>query len=73
MTKHPINQPELAEMVPQASMGEDVILTNDDGEAVAKIVPIGRAGTRRTFGSARGLIHIPEDFDQPLDDFEDYV
>ncbi len=28
---------------------------------------------QRKAGSAKGLIHISEDFDQPLDDFKDYM
>ena len=31
------------------------------------------AGIKRKFGSARGKIHISENFDQPVDDFQDYM
>jgi prevent-host-death family protein len=66
-------QERLAELVDEAvARGEDVILT-DGGEPVAKIVPISRARGPRVFGSARGLIHIADDFDAPLDDFREYT
>lgn len=31
----------------------------------------GRKG--RTYGSGRGLFVIPDDFDEPLEDFKDYM
>jgi prevent-host-death family protein len=64
-------QVHLAELVREAARGEEVILT-DGGEPVAKIIPITRARKRRQFGSARGLIHVADDFDAPLEDFRDY-
>ncbi|WP_420130070.1 type II toxin-antitoxin system Phd/YefM family antitoxin [Longimicrobium sp.] len=63
---------QLAELVRQAARGEDVILT-EDGRAVAKIIPITRAQGPREFGSARGLIHMADDFDEPLEEFADYM
>jgi hypothetical protein len=27
----------------------------------------------RQFGSAKGMIHMAEDFDEPLEDFEEYM
>ena len=61
----------LKELVERASRGEEVVLT-EAGEPVAKIISIPRRGSKRTFGSARGLIHMHSDFDAPLEDFEDY-
>lgn len=58
----------LAELVQRAARREDVILT-DGGHPVAKIVPIAQAQGPREFGSARGLIHMADDFDAPLEDF----
>jgi prevent-host-death family protein len=63
-------QTRLAELVGQAARGEEVILTHE-GEPVAKIIPITRRVARRRFGSAKGLIHVREDFDEPLEDFRD--
>ncbi len=48
-----------------------MILT-EGGEPVARIIPIARAQGPREFGSARGLIHMTEDFDAPLEEFRAY-
>jgi len=64
---------QLTELVDEAARsGEEVVLTRG-GEAVAKIVPLVRNKARRRFGSARGQLAVPDDFDTPLDDFRDYV
>lgn len=65
-------QTRLSELVARAARGEDVILS-EGGEPVAKIIPIDRARGPREFGSARGLVHIADDFDAPLEDFGDYM
>jgi antitoxin (DNA-binding transcriptional repressor) of toxin-antitoxin stability system len=66
-------QTQLTELVDQAARsGEEVVLTRG-GEAVAKIVPLVRRKARRRFGSARGQLTVPDDFDAPLDDFRDYM
>ena len=64
-------QTQLADLVKQTKHGGEVILT-EGGEPVAKIIPISRAKPQRQFGSAKGLITIAEDFDEPLDDFREY-
>jgi prevent-host-death family protein len=63
---------QLPDLVRQAARGEDVILT-DGGEPVAKIIPITRAQGPRQFGSAKGLIRMADDFDEPLEDFREYM
>ncbi len=61
----------LAELVAEAADGIDVVITRDDG-AVFKIVPLEPAEPRPRFGSARGLIEMADDFDEPLEDFKAY-
>ncbi|HST60279.1 MAG TPA: type II toxin-antitoxin system prevent-host-death family antitoxin [Longimicrobium sp.] len=63
---------QLPELVRQAARGDDVILT-EGGEPVAMIIPITRAHAPRQFGSAKGLIEMRDDFDEPLDDFREYM
>lgn len=58
----------LADLVEQAKHGEEVVLT-EGGEPAAKIIPTARAKPQRQFGSARGLITMSENFDEPLDEF----
>ena len=44
------------------------------GAAISvKLVPILRAKPRPQFGSARGLISMSADFDEPLEDFAEYM
>lgn len=62
--------PRLAELIGEASGGEDVVISRDDGAAV-RLVPVESQGVPR-FGSARGLFTISDDFDDPLDDFAPY-
>jgi prevent-host-death family protein len=65
-------QSRLRELVQEAVRGAEVILT-DGGEPVARIIPIDRAQGRREFGSARGMIHMADDFDAPLEEFREYM
>lgn len=73
MAEHNIEAPvDLHDLVRRAAQGEEVILT-EAGRRVAMIVSIPPARGPRVFGSARGSIHIADDFDSPLEDFKDYV
>ncbi|MEM7357042.1 MAG: DUF2281 domain-containing protein [Acidobacteriota bacterium] len=61
----------MSELAAEAEGGEEVVMTRDDGAAF-KLVPLGMRPPTPTFGSAKGLIEIAEDFDEPLEDFKDY-
>jgi len=61
----------LAELINKVADGEEVVITRNDGETF-KIVPVAEGKLRPKFGSAKGLIEISEDFDHPLEDFEEY-
>jgi prevent-host-death family protein len=63
------NFPELIEKT--VSNGE-VIITKD-GQPIVKMVPITKAQKKRKFGTAKGLIKMADDFDQPIDDFKEYM
>jgi antitoxin (DNA-binding transcriptional repressor) of toxin-antitoxin stability system len=60
--------PSLRDLVEEASRTGEVLLT-DGGEAVARIIPLRRVRTARQPGSARGLIHMADDFDATPEDF----
>lgn len=62
----------LRELVEEASRSGEVVLTRG-GEAVAKIVPLRPSRAPRRPGSARGLVHMAEDFDATPDDFGEYM
>ena len=52
--------------------GEEVIITRD-AKPVVKLVPISKSNGRRTAGTAKGMISMTEDFDEPLEDFREYL
>ena len=74
---HQVSVPEaresLASLIQEVLSGEEIVIT-DDQRPVARLVRVGpaRAGVPR-FGSAKGLIHVPDDFDEPLDCFKGYA
>lgn len=59
-------------LIQTALEGEEVIITRND-EPVLKLVPISKSNIRRKAGSAKGMISIADDFDEPLEDFRDYM
>lgn len=61
---------QLARLVEQVGTGAEVVLTRD-GHPVARLVP--PALPDRVPGSARGLFRVPDDFDDPVEDFRDYM
>jgi prevent-host-death family protein len=65
-------QTQLAELIEAAASGEEVVITCSDGTSF-KIVPISTTKPRPKFGSAKGLVKMSDDFDEPLEDFEAYA
>ena len=63
---------QLAKLIEEAARGEDVVITRRDGTAF-RIVPVKAETAKPKFGSAKGLIKISDDFDAPLEGFEDYM
>ena len=60
----------LAELI-ELTIGGDEIFITKAGQPVVKLVPVKKAKKQRQFGSAKGLIRIADDFDKPLEDFEE--
>jgi len=71
MTKLDISQAksDLSKLLDLAIQGEEIVITQDD-KPVSKISPIKRPLKR---GSAKGKVWISDDFDQPLEDFQEYM
>ncbi len=57
----------LSKLLARVRKGEEVIVAKA-GKPVAKIVPFETAPKRRVPGSARGLVKIYDNFDDPLPD-----
>ena len=62
----------LAELIDAVASGEEVVITREDG-ATFKIVPVSPRAPHPKFGSAKGRVHMAENFDEPLDDFQAYT
>lgn len=63
---------QLPSLIDAAVRGEVVLITTDNQQTV-QLVPVKRAKHPRRFGSAKGQIHMAHDFDDPLDDFREYM
>jgi antitoxin (DNA-binding transcriptional repressor) of toxin-antitoxin stability system len=62
----------LSDLVQAAIDGEEVILLNGDRPAI-KFIPIESAKPRPKFGSAKGLVWMSDDFDEPLEEMKEYL
>ncbi|GBO54760.1 hypothetical protein APA_2811 [Pseudanabaena sp. lw0831] len=62
----------LSDLVQAAINGEEVILLNGDRPAI-RLTPIQSVKPNRKPGSAKGLIWMSDDFDEPLEEFKEYM
>jgi antitoxin (DNA-binding transcriptional repressor) of toxin-antitoxin stability system len=62
----------LSELIEAAISGEEVMITKDD-QPVVQLTPLQLVKPRRQPGSAKGMVTISDDFDEPLEDFKDYM
>jgi antitoxin (DNA-binding transcriptional repressor) of toxin-antitoxin stability system len=60
------------ELIELAVAGEEIIISKDR-QPIVKLSPVHGHKQQRRFGSAKGLISMAEDFDEPLEDFKEYV
>ena len=61
----------LSELVREALQGEEVIISRN-GKPAVRLVPVDQPIYKRELGFYAGRIDIPDDFDEPLEDFEEY-
>jgi antitoxin (DNA-binding transcriptional repressor) of toxin-antitoxin stability system len=62
---------QIASLFQTALDGEEIVITQNE-QPVLKLMPIS-VKPRRQSGSARGLITMSDDFDEPLEDFAEYM
>ena len=65
----------LAELIEAAIRGEEVAITQDN-QPVVKLVGITPANQKRwpsKAGSAKGMVWVSDDFDEPLEEFKEYM
>jgi antitoxin (DNA-binding transcriptional repressor) of toxin-antitoxin stability system len=63
----------LNELIKSAISGEEIYIISNDDQLSIKLVPHKEKKTKRRFGSAKGSIIISDNFDEPLEDFKDYM
>jgi antitoxin (DNA-binding transcriptional repressor) of toxin-antitoxin stability system len=63
----------LAQFIDAALKGEEIIIIKDEQPVVKLTViePVKRYPAKA--GSAKGLVWISDDFDEPLEDFKEYM
>ena len=60
------------DLISTALKGEEIIFLQDR-QAVLKLVRVEDSKFYRQPGSAKGMIRMSEDFDAPLEDFQEYM
>ena len=75
MTQVTIHQAktQLSKLIKQALAGEEIIIAKGN-EPLIQLTPLPGKMKARRIGGAKGIIEfMADDFDEPLDDFEDYM
>jgi prevent-host-death family protein len=62
----------LSDLIEAALKGEEIVITKEN-QPLVKLVPVSPVKRRPLLGSAIDLIPISDDFDEPLEDFKDYM
>jgi len=62
---------QLTDLIDSVINGEEVIFTQNN-LPIAKLVALRQEKPRPQFGSAKGLFVMAEDFNEPLEDFDEY-
>ncbi len=61
----------LSKLIKKANEGKEIVITKRK-IPIAKITIITNAKPKRMLGTAKNLIEIMDDFNEPLEDFKDY-
>ena len=65
-------QSQFSELIRLALMGEEVIIAKRN-KPLVRLVPIEKRKIQRKLGTAKGLVHMSDDFNEPLEDFIPYI
>lgn len=63
---------QLPDLIEAVLNGEEIVILKGD-RPVVQLTPIEPMPKRRQPGSAKGLVWISDDFDEPLEEFKDYM
>ncbi len=62
-----------SELIKRAEAGEEILVTRH-GKVVARVVPPETEARKPPlFGALKGQIWIADDFDEPLEEFQEYM
>lgn len=62
----------LSKLIKKVINGEEVIIAKGN-KPLVKMIGIESQKAQRKIGSAQGVITISKNFDEPLEDFQDYL
>ncbi len=62
---------QLETLIERVAQGEEVVITKSD-QPVARLSAV-HGSRQRQFGSVKGKIWMSDDFDEPLEDFREYM
>lgn len=66
-------QTRLGDLMSAALKGETILIVGENQETV-QLVPVPTVQRKpRVFGSGKGSLKMHEDFDEPLEDFREYM
>jgi prevent-host-death family protein len=63
----------LLELIEAAMRGEEVAITQDNQPVVKLVVIPKQSKPNRQAGSAKGMVSMSDDFDEPLEEFNEYM
>jgi prevent-host-death family protein len=63
---------QIESLLQSALQGEEVIITQNN-QPILKLIQFSQPSKRRQRGSAKGQIWMAPDFDEPLEDFREYM
>jgi len=62
----------LSKLIQKVVAGEEVVIAKGN-QPIIKLVLIENLKPQRRLGTAKGKIKIADDFDEPLEDFKEYM
>ncbi|MDB9428138.1 type II toxin-antitoxin system prevent-host-death family antitoxin [Microcystis aeruginosa CS-555/01A07] len=65
-------QSQLSDLLKAASKGEQVIIQNHEGQDF-QIISLAPTVKYPQYGSAKGIVKMLDNFDDPIEEFEEYM
>jgi antitoxin (DNA-binding transcriptional repressor) of toxin-antitoxin stability system len=63
---------QLPELIAAAVQGDEVLIVTAN-QQVVRLIALSQTKPQREFDTAKGLIEMSDDFDEPLEDFQEYM